>query len=193
MSEKINKELRKKMKGLIPTQAFIGKVLKVTEGSKYTCNVMPIDSEAEIFSVRLKPTIDGTKKGIIAIPTVGSFVIVGLINNNENSAFIIWCSNIKKYFIIDDNNNIIEFTNADIQLNGSHHNGLVKVKELTDKLNELEKTVNTLISTYNGHTHTGGTIFGSTGPVSVPDTDVLVPTLQAEIENTKVKHGNGSS
>ncbi len=190
MSSEIEKALRKKIRGLIPTQSFIGKVLTVDEAN-YTCTVMPIDSEAEIFKVRLKATIDNLKKGVISIPAVDSFVIVGLLGNNENSAFVVWCSNIKKYYIVGDGGNTLEFKDdGTILINGDTCGGLVKVSDLVTRLNSIENTINAHLLKYNTHLHPGGTISGSTGVPNVIDTDTVTVTVNSNIENTKVKHGN---
>ena len=105
------------------------------------------------------------------IPKVGSVVSVGLL---------------------DDTNGILLLSAEvdEIYLRGIQHGGLVKVSELVDKLNNLENKVNSLISSYNTHVHTGVT----TGPGSsavTPSiiTGTLTPTIIADIENDKVKHG----
>ena len=182
MSE-LEKAFRKKVLKLIPKQAFIGEVRKVDENN-YTCAVMPIDSEAEIFKVRLKPSIDTNKKGIIGIPAVGSFVIVGLLGNNENSAFVVWCSNIKKYYIVGDGGNTFEFKDdGTILINGEDYAGVIKIIEQTAKLNklvgELQRELG-LIATgivAGGGTYTPG---------------ILSTFNKSDFENTKVKHGKGN-
>ena len=59
-----------------------------------------------------------------------------------------------------------------VRLNGTEYGGLIKIQELTDKLNEF-------IALYNAHTH------GLT-----PDPSVSAPVfLKTDYENTKVQHG----
>ena len=186
----IDKALRDKMKKLIPVQAFVGKVLKVDE-NEYTCNVMPIDSDAQMFDVRLKPTIDTNKKGILAIPANDSFVIVGLLNSNDNSAFIIWCSNIKKYYIIGDNGNTLEFKDAgSILINGDNFEGLVKVAKNVERFNKIEQDINSLKQLFSGWVTVPSD--GGAALKAITATwcgQMLAETQQSDIENTKVKHG----
>jgi hypothetical protein len=71
--------------------------------------------------------------------------------------------------------------------------GLVRVTELTEKLNNLENAFNQHILLYNLHTHAGVTSgISSTTPVVVADTQTLTPTIEIELENETVAHGNGN-
>ena len=82
---------------------------------------------------------------------------------------------------------------SEIQLNGTNYGGLIIVAELTEKLNNLENAFNTHLSLYNLHTHAGVTSgVSTTSPVVVPDTQTLTPTIDTELENTTVLHGNGN-
>jgi hypothetical protein len=77
-----------------------------------------------------------------------------------------------------------------IQLNGSNFDGLVKIQDLTTKLNNIENLLNQFIGIYNAHTHAvSGT---ATLVPNTLETQTLTPTQQADIENTTVKHGDGS-
>lgn len=84
--------------------------------------------------------------------------------------------------IIDDDNEIISF-------NQGTNFGLVKVKELTERLNTLETAYNTLLDDYKKHIHTDP-LSGSTGVLAIPFEiqQDLVETKQKDIENTKIKH-----
>src|ERR1019366_6236086 len=189
MSE-FERALKRKIKGYIPIQAFIGSVVSVDE-TDYTCEVTPItNSDTAIADVRLKPTIDSVKKGTIAIPAVGSFVIVGLLSNDINSAFVIWCSNITKYCIVTESGTTLEFKDdGTIEINGNTDAGLVKVNVLKAQMTVLQNEINTLktaigtaIAVYSGALDSGAsaTTFNA---VVLPQIDL------SAIENTKVKHG----
>ncbi len=80
---------------------------------------------------------------------------------------------------------IIGYSDLDeIWLSGQQYGGLVKVSELVDKLNNLENKVNSVITTFNAHTH------ASTGSPAVPQlTGTLTPTTINDLENPDVKHG----
>lgn len=109
--------------------------------------------------------------GIYCIPTIGSNVIVGMLDDTKG--YII-C-----YAEIDE-----------VVLHGDQYGGIVKVSELVTKLNNLENKVNTLINTFNAHVHPGVLVGPtSTGVTATPVSGTLTPTQIADIENDKVKHG----
>lgn len=140
-----------------------------------TCVVTPITgkSNAQISDVSL--SID-RNDGEIRKPTIGS--IVGIAISNQLDAFV---------FAWSDLDMII--------WKGGNYNGLVKVKELTDKLNNLEQKVNNLINAMATHTHLSASPGSPTGvstasvPPYTPD-QLITPTQQSELENTLIKHGS---
>ena len=71
-----------------------------------------------------------------------------------------------------------------IVMNNGTLDGLVKINELTDKLNNLVKEVNAFIKTYNTHTHIGA--HGTTSTPSATGTDVS-DFKKSDYENEKVK------
>lgn len=133
-----------------------------------TCTVIPISgsSDAKIEGVSL--SID-RNDGEIKKPKVGS--TVGVATSKNIDPFVIAWSDIDE-----------------IILKGGNYNGLVKVKELTEKLNNLENAFNQHLALYNAHTHpVSGAV--TLIPAAI-DTNVLVNTTQTEIENKTIKHGN---
>lgn len=136
-----------------------------------TCTCSPVNSDADFTEVLLSIS---SSKGFLLVPVDGSLVAVTLVN--ETDAFITMVSDVEQVYIAGDENG-----------------GLVKVIELTEKLNNLENLVNDLISKYNTHTHiltlSAGT--GTAAPTTTQETDTLTPTQRANIENTKIQHGNG--
>jgi hypothetical protein len=191
MSE-FEKALRKKILSLIPDSSIVGKVTKVDE-SNFTCNVMPLDNDAELFKVRLKPTIDNVKKGIIAIPAVDSFVIIGFLKNKDTAPFLIWSSNFDKYYMIGEGGNTFEFKDdGTILINGDSEDGIVKVNDLVTKINALENLVNTILATLKATviplapsgTYPFASLYASANAISPV-------TNKTDLENPKVKHGGG--
>ena len=59
------------------------------------------------------------------------------------------------------------------------------------KLNAIENKVNTIITTFNAHTHVASSFGAPTTPPPSPVVGTLTPTQVNELENKKVKHGNG--
>ena len=156
-------------------------------GSKYAI-VQPLDTtRSEIGYVLLS-----TELGVDPqqTPSIGSVVTVTLFN--DYSGYI---SSFGKVSAIS------------LAKGSENYGGIVKIAELTTKLNNLENTVTNLISNmekltnmYNQHTHTYINSIGvptPTGPVLPPDVylepepDFLTPTEISDYENPVVVHGNG--
>jgi len=62
-------------------ESILGNVTSV-DAEKKTCSVQPLDDQPEILEVRLS-AIESSDKGVILIPTVESFVIVGQTANEQ--------------------------------------------------------------------------------------------------------------
>jgi hypothetical protein len=133
-----------------------------------TCDCIPINGEPDFVDVLL--CVDG-KKGFVLIPTDGSFVAV--TQTSETDAYLAMVSEVDG-----------------IWLNGNTNGGLVKVVDLTTKLNNLENKVNQLITAFNAWTpvpNDGGAALKTALTTWVATS--LTPTVRANIENTNVKHG----
>jgi hypothetical protein len=130
-----------------------------------TCKCVPINGDADFLDVLL---CVGEKDGFVLIPKNNSLVAVTQLNDTD--AMVTMVSEVDG-----------------ILLNGDANGGLVKVIQLTTKLNNLENKVNALLTAYNSHVHveTGGT----TAPTVSTVAGALTPTTQNEIENTTVQHG----
>jgi hypothetical protein len=158
----------------------IKKIGRADEGDIFTAKVLSVD-EAEgtmevehegltFFDVRLRAVADGGK-GFIIIPKKDTYITVGIIEKNGRYVMLN-CSEVEKIII-----------------NGGDNDGLVKVKEVTKKLNALEKELNSLksfISSWIPVASDGGaalkTILASWAGQSI------TPTQQKDLENKKVKH-----
>jgi hypothetical protein len=133
------------------------------------CDCEPINGDADLLEVRLMAQ---NETGFLIIPKVGSVVVVTMIN--KYTGYVAMFSEVEK-----------------IYLNGDNYDGLVKIGDLVDKLNNLENAFNQHLTIYNTHIHSGGTIMGNTAVPSSLDTNILTPTQQVELENITVLHGNG--
>lgn len=168
-----------------------------------TCNVTTISSQGEmtIESVQLMASVDD---GFLLVPAIDSTVIVTYTTFNK--PFISLFSAIDKAVLIVGENNVslemdnlgilLEIANTKLsfkdgltQFNDGALGGLVKIIDLTTKLNNLENKVNTLLSAFNSHTHlltlTSGT--GTAAPTVAPVVGTLTPTVRGDIENEKIK------
>lgn len=147
--------------GFNPTRCRVAKVLSVESD---TCTVELLDTETQVSDVRLQTE---SANGVYYKPAVDSFVIVASIEDFEYVVIM--------YSALDE----IKF------LDGSY-GGLVKVEDLVTKLNNLENKVNDLITFINTHSHASNG--ASPSPIYLGGT--LTTTVRANIENTKVTHGN---
>lgn len=136
-----------------------------------TCYCIPINGDADVQAARL---MSQASNGLLVVPTVGSVVIVNFID--FENAYVAMFSTVQY-----------------IYLNGDNYDGIPQVAKLVEKYNNLENKVNDLITFTATHTHTGVTTgAGTSGTSATPVTGALTPTTQNELENTTVKHGNGT-
>jgi hypothetical protein len=126
-------------------------------------NVTTITGQSTIdFDVQLQA---GIADGLLIEPLVDSMVYV--LMSKYTLPFIVQYSDV-----------------VSLSINGSELGGLVKVIELTQKLNALENKVNDIITAYNLHGHSGFNL-----PTDGLVVGNLIPTIQNDIENTVIKHG----
>lgn len=164
----------------IPMQVLVGKVISVN-ADEMTCDV-DLQGSPDMQDVRIRSVIDSDNSGILIEPAVDSYVLVGLIENRKESAFI--CA----YGTVDS----IKLITDSIHLSGDEFGGLIKINDLVDKINTIENAVNQLKTEFNAHTHVSPpapTTPVNTAPPTVPSTVNLINTTVPELENEKVKHG----
>lgn len=144
-------------------------ILSVDE-SKRTCRVRVVSGKANNeFTARLMSAIDD---GVFVVPAVDSTVCV--IVSDAADPYVSQFSEVDK-----------------IILKGGDYGGLVRVKELTTKLNNLEKAYNDLVQKFNTHVHPGVQSGGSsTATTATPETKVLIVTQRKDIENESITHGS---
>jgi len=165
---------------------FTAEVLDVDIKAR-TCSVMGISSQVqmEYTGVWLMPQIDD---GILYVPTVGSTVIVG---NNENlQPYILMFSQLDQILYVV-NATTFSMTDGLTKFNKGDNDGLVNIKPLVTKINNLEKLVNDLTNKYNAHTHiltlTSGS--GTAAITTSQETGSISPlTAQSDLEDTTVTH-----
>ena len=141
-------------------------VLSYDEDSK-TIDCEPIDGSADFLTVKLQAEVSS---GVLIVPKVGSFIILEQTSND--SAYVSLFGEVDEIILMDGENG-----------------GLVKVSELVDKMNNIENKLNTLLSTFNTHVHTGVTTgAGSSGTTPSIVSGSLTPTQIQDLENDKISH-----
>lgn len=174
-----------------------------------TVDCTPLDESAPLLGVNLQAN-QGSAFGVVAFPKVGSYVVVGFVADGDAGVVLLTDEVESVEVVISDDAARItadkdgvrvdvgdgtsaHLTRDGIVLNGGSLGGLVKVGELTDKLNGL-------IDAFNSHTHelpagvvavTGSAAAQSNpAPITVPPVTSGHPNVsRGDYENEKVKHG----
>lgn len=172
------------MDGIKKAQLVMGTVTSVNETDK-TCNVDITLGDAcqSVSDVSLNAS---SNDGFTQFPAVESDILIALMP--DNSAYMVACEDITKAVCYIDTDNKFEFDSSGFIWNDGNNGGLVKVIELTQKVNNLETLVNNLLVTLKA----------TTIPLAPSGTypfaplyaayNTLTPTTQTEIEDTKIKH-----
>jgi hypothetical protein len=166
------------MKDQIKTQVLVGKIINVDE-SKMICDI-DLQNAPDMLDVRLRAVIDKVEKGILIIPKKGSYVLVGLIDNKKESAFICKYSEVEKVKILCD----------DIKLGGDGFGGLVKSEKVASEINDLKSDMNTLKNLFTAWapvTQDGGAALKEI--ISSWSGKKMKSVMKKDLENKKVNHG----
>lgn len=169
-----------------------------------TVDCTPIDESAPLLGVNLQANQE-SEDGIVLFPSVGSYVVVAF--TEPSVGLVVLAEKVDKITLKIDNtsaeirggltNIAVQDTTVKISpdgviINGGGLGGMVKIQELTQKLNDF-------ITAFNSHTHelpTGiVTVTGSATAQSNP-APVVVPAITAQhpgvsvadYEDEKVKH-----
>ena len=137
--------------------------------------IVSVDSETctvkrnglELSDVRLSAVVDGNKKNLVIKPKIGSLVLIADLSNGQMRDLV-----------------IIGWSEVDsITVNGGDLGGLIKIQELTDKLNSL-------VTKFNAHTHqvsTTGTAAAQTG-MAVTTAGTATQFSKSDYEDENIKH-----
>lgn len=202
----IAESIRRMAQGGRQTVSLICTVDAVDKEAR-TVDCTPLDESAPMLGVNLQANQE-SKFGIVVYPRVGSYVVVGFVADGSAGVVLatddiesieIVVSDKTSRVLIDeervridvDEETSAELTKDGVVLNGGNFGGLVKVEELTNKLNEL-------IEAFNEHTHTldsGSVSVSGTASAQSNLTPILVPAItskhrevkRGDYENEKVK------
>ncbi|MFM2385675.1 MAG: hypothetical protein RL660_432 [Bacteroidota bacterium] len=162
-----------------------------------TCSCEPLAGGAA-YNVRLRSIAAEHKDGILLVPAVDSVVVIATIGKNTGEAIIIAYSDVTSVAIHTTSGAKIDLAEDMVIVNGDKHGGLVIVNKLVQKLNALENALNQLVANFNSHTHLVPAMPAAPGAGGIPSIVPMVPstitlttTTTHDIENQKVKHGEG--
>ncbi len=131
--------------------------------------------------------------GVLAIPKVGSKVLIALLENSNTNAAVVMTESLESYRIkLDNGKYLVLAKEGEILINGDGFGGMVKVGELVQRLNRVEKALNQLTSEFNAHTHPSPPAPSNpvvTSAPSVPSSVKVSLTKRNQLENKTVNHG----
>lgn len=168
--EDLREALLSLVKGqLPPPNLSFGEVTEVDWPAK-TCTVKDLVSDLEVYDVLL--SVNGSEYDVKK-PKDGTTCIIGLLENKETDAFMVWCEEYEEW-----------------HLNGDGKGGLVMAPETVDRLNKIEDKLNGLIDilkAWSPVAQDGGAKLKSDLVTWVATK--LQKTGQSDIESKTVKHG----
>lgn len=173
-----NRELRDAIRRIVgyEKQYSIIAEVKSVDKEKRTCVVVPLNGQVELTDVRLQ-SIQSSTSGIYLEPAIGSYVIVGFIDENE--AFIALTEKIEEIEII---------ASGTVKINGDEFGGLVKINELKSQIEKntnLLKAIQNAFSLWIPVTSDGG---ANLKLASASFINLGTANLE-NIENEKIRHG----
>lgn len=166
-------------------------VLKVCEVTSLdrgarTIDCQPLDETAPILGASLQADSGGTQ-GMTLYPKVGSLVIVGLVEGTPLGAVLLADELDELEVQIGDQQ--VQVTREGITINGGKLGGLIKIAELTSKINTLERDLNALkqvLTSWTPVPQDGGASLKASAASWAGQQ--LQLTQRGDYEDTKIKH-----
>lgn len=169
----------------------IGKAANIDK-DKCTCDV-DLGNGASLHDVKLKSVEGDNDKGLVVVPKDGTIVCAAMIDGVASNWTIIQHSEIESWQITTSSGGVITVADdGKVFLNGDDHKGLVKVKELYDRLKLMEDAHNGLVKDFNLHTHSIASTSSTATPASPSTNEITQKVTQSEFENENVQHGDGA-
>lgn len=186
----------------VPMQATLCKVISVdlTPG-KESIEADPLNDDANFKETRLRASLNGASAGIVVFPKVGTEVIVGILDNNLSSAYVIEVNEPEQIKITTTQgikfnlltSGTVEVDAPKIIMRNGIRLGIPSVVPLVSMINRLEMAFNGLLAAYNTHVHATPGTAPSTPPTAIanpPFPGIIAPiTTVATIENPNITQG----
>ncbi len=161
-------------------------VVEVDAGER-TC-VVEVDG-VRYEDVRLYGVVDSALKGMVCLPKAQSTVLVSRIGGS-NELCVVMFSEIDEVQLTIADKVELKITENEVRLNADKivfndgsNGGIVKVKELTNRINNIESQCNDILTALQGITCATGLAFA---PLFLMPP--LTSTTQNDIENDKIEH-----
>lgn len=138
MSDTVRKMLREFVADMLPSQTIVCQVVSVDE-VKLTCTATDLVGEVDLYSIRLNAAV--MEKKLAIIPAVGSYILVGVINNNPQARYMISASEIDK-LVVDAKISVV--------INGGKNGGMCITPKLVTELEKTNQLLTGIITIING-------------------------------------------
>ena len=175
-----SKEIKEAIKSIVGVPGMMFVIGKVESVGDETCSVKIAD-RIVINDVRLNASADGNADNILIKPKVGSMVLMADLSGGELRSLVVISFSALESMTVKFEGEVV--------INGGENGGLVKVKELKEKLNGIEKNLNDLrnaIGKWQPVVQDGGAALMAA--LSDWLVQPLVETSLSDIENDKIKH-----
>ena len=123
------------------SQSIIVCTVTAVDTKARTIDAQPIDDGAPLLAVNLQANQDA-EVGLVLFPRIGSYVVVGMLDGY--AAGVVLLTEDVESILATVGNMSIEMTEEGIKLNGGDLGGMVKVEDLTTRLNAIEDDINNL-------------------------------------------------
>jgi len=148
-------------------------VCKEVNWDEHTMTAIGVSDDLEYYNVQLGFGYMDIK------PAKDSMCLIGILEGQETYTFLLNAEKVE----------LVEIASEKIVYNGGDNEGWAKVRELTEKLNAIEKDLNNLkqvFSTWVTVPNDGGAALKAASTTWASNR--LIETQQRDIENDKVKH-----
>lgn len=129
----------------------VGTVTAVDKTAR-TVDVQPLNEDAPLLGVNLQAN-QGSTVGVVQIPRKDSFVMVGYVADGA-AGMVILCDDIEEVQVVikdTDTASVVVDENG-VTMNGGKLGGMVKVEDITTRLNLIEKDINKLKQAFTSWT-----------------------------------------
>lgn len=180
-------EIRNKIRAMVGQKTPLLLTGKVESVEGETCTVSIGD--LKLTGVRLRSVVNGEASKLLVTPKQGSFVTVIDLSGELRETEVIGYSEIDA-IDIETGSDININCNGTVTFNGGKYEGIVIAKNVTEKLNLLEKEINNLKDVFTKQwtpvVYDGGASLKATIALNwgIP----LKETTPDELRNDKIKH-----
>lgn len=176
------------LKGLTQTDGLIVFTAKVKSVEGNTCTV-DYDGLA-LTDVRINPTTTSDDDKILLTPAVDSYVLIASLTGDLSNLCVLTADRLASVEITIGEISV-QYDKEGIVFNGGELGGLVKLDDVTKKINALENQINQLKNIFNAWTPPTAPVIENGAALKVAISTwagaPIIPTKPDELENKKVK------